>query len=75
MKSYLFIGVMFLMCQNLGAQIPQPSLRRSPQPSELTAPYYAPTVYRLMYITSFNITPPEYGCYSLFTGEETKAQW
>lgn len=59
-----------------GAQILQPSLRgRSLQPSELTAPYYAPTVYHLMYITSFNINPPEYGCYCLFTGEENKAQW
>ena len=28
MKSYLFIGVMFLMCQNLGAQIPQPARPR-----------------------------------------------
>lgn len=28
MKSYLFIGVMFLMCQNLCAQIPQPARPR-----------------------------------------------
>ena len=28
MKSYLFLGVMFLMCQNLCAQIPQPARPR-----------------------------------------------